>query len=160
MGRILLIFRTALIFIAIFVFSGPSLSAPGTNISTEDMLISSTLKTMAKMFVSGQDKDKLIVRLNSMDEQKFQRRYARAYTVIKDSPLILERYRFTKDMAKPEIIAKIKTMDKKQMLESIDALADAAIATQLKLYLLEKKQTLQKTNAVEQIVGIWNKLIK
>jgi hypothetical protein len=94
-----------------------------------------------------------------MDEEKFQRRYARVYQVIKDAPPVLSRYGFKEEMAKSAVINKIKSMEKKEMSGVIDSIPDAVIASQFKLYLNEKKQPLVKSNPVEQITGFWNKLI-
>jgi len=140
-------------------FFNPAFCAEEKKPGLEDALIGSTLKTLAKLFISAQSKDRLIEKLNNMDEEKFQRRYARIYQVIKDAPPVLSRYGFKQEMAKSAVINKIKAMEKKEMSGLIDAIPDAVIASQFKLYLNEKKQPLVKSNPVEQITGFWNKLI-
>jgi hypothetical protein len=148
--------------IAVLVFfnTGFSAEAKKVSVSTEDLIVGSTFKTLAKLFISSQNKDRLIDSLTRMDEQKFQRRYTRVYAVIKDSTAILNRYGFKQDTTKTNIISKIKTMDKKEMLAVIDSISDTAITRQFRLYLLERKQTLENSNSVEQMVGMWNRLIK
>lgn len=148
-----------IITIFISVFFNTVFCADEKKVAAEDALIGSTFKTLAKLFISAQNKDRLMEKLNRMDEQKFQRRYARVYPVIKDAPAIVNHYGFKEKTPKPEVISKIKGMDKKDMLAAVDAIPDKAIARQFKLYLLEKKQSLQKSGSVEQITEIWNRLI-
>lgn len=141
------------------VFTYPGFCAQNNVSGTEDMLIGSAFKVLAKIFVSAQDKDKLIARIDKMSEQKFQRRYAWAYKVARNSPVICGRLGFTEHMSKQSVIDKIKLMDRDAMLAAIDSVSDADVAEQLKLYMLEKNQELQKSNIAQQVSGIWHKFI-
>jgi len=134
-------------------------------VSIEDKIIGSTFKTLAMAFAVMADIDKLkknnIEKLNKMDEEKFKRRYAKVYEVIKDLPLELKvSYGITEHMSKEQVIKNIESFDKKKIYETIDFIPDKIIATQFKQYLSEKQQEMRKSNLVEQINKFWNKMIK
>lgn len=129
-----------------------------------DKIVGSTFKTLAKAFVVTTDINKLkknnIDKLNKMNEEKFKKRYAEVYKVIKDLPAKLKvSYGITKTITKEQIIKDIESLNKKNIYEIIDSIPDAIIAKQFKQYLSEKKQEIQKSNAVEQINKFWNKMI-
>jgi len=135
------------------------------SVSTEDKIIGSTFKTLAKAYVAIVDINKLkqgnICKLNSMDEEKFQRRYVKIYEVIKDLPPALKaRYKISEQMTKQEAIQNIQSLDKKKIYEMIDLIPDTLIAKHFKQYLKNKKQQIQKSDIVEQIKNSWNKIIE
>ncbi|MDO8662992.1 MAG: hypothetical protein Q7K98_07240 [Candidatus Omnitrophota bacterium] len=130
----------------------------------EDGIIGSTFKVLAKTFVSVADINKIkknnIDRLNKMKEEKFKKRYAEVYKVIKDLPVELKiRYGITETMTKEQAIRNIESPDKKIIYEMINSIPDAIIANQFKQYLSGKKQEIQKSNVVEQINKFWKNLI-
>lgn len=134
------------------------------NVSIEDKIIGSTFKTLAKAFAAMTDINKLkknnIDRLNKMDEEKFRRRYAKVYEVIKDLPPKLKAsFRVTEHMTKEQVIKNIESFDKNKIYETIDSIPDTIIAKEFKQYLREKKQEIQKSNVVEQINNFWDKMI-
>jgi len=134
-------------------------------VSAEDRIAGSTFKTLAKAFVAITDVNKLkknnIDRLNKMNEEKFKKRYAGVYQVIKDLPAELKvSYGITEAMTKEQVIKNIESLDKKKIYEMIDSIPDAIITNQFKQYLGEKKQEIQKSNLVEQINGFWNKILE
>jgi len=134
-------------------------------VSVEDRIAGSTFKTLAKAFVVIVDINKLkknnIDKLNKMNEDKFKKRYAGVYKIIKYLPAELKvRYGIIEGITKEQVIKNIESLDKKKIYEMIDSIPDAIIANQFKLYLSEKKQAIQKSNAVEQINKFWNKIIE
>jgi len=133
-------------------------------VSIEEQIIGSTFKTLAKAYVAIVDINKLkksnIDKLNNMDEEKFQRRYIKVYEVIKDLPFPVKvNYRITEHMTREEVIRNIRLLNKEKIYTIIDSLPDAFIANHFKQYFIEKKQEIQKSNIVEQIRNLWNKII-
>jgi len=133
-------------------------------VGTEDKVIGSTFKILAKAFILMADMDKLkknnIEKLNKMGEEKFEKRYAKVYEVIKDLPSELKvSHGITEDMSKEQAIKNIASFDKKSIYETIDSVPDKIIATQFRQYLNEKKQEIQKSNLLEQINKFWSKMI-
>jgi len=131
----------------------------------EDKIIGSTFKALAKAFIVIADINKLkkngIDKLNKMDEEKFQRRYAKVYEVIKDLPFRLKvSYGVTEHMTKEQAIKNIESLDKKKIYEIIDLVPDTIIANNFKQYLNKRKQVTQKSNIVEQINKFWNKMLE
>lgn len=131
----------------------------------EDRIIGSTFKALAKAFVVVMDFNKFkadnISKLSKMDEEKFQKRYAKVYLVVKELPFQIRiRYRISEQMTRGEVIRDIESLNKKQVYESIDSIPDTIIAKQFKQYLNEKKQKPQKSNIVGQINQLWNKILE
>lgn len=130
-----------------------------------DKIIGSTFKTLVKAFVATTDINELkknnIAKINKMDEEKYQRRYAKVYEVIKDLPSHLKvDYEITEHMSKEQVIKHIELLDKKKAYKMIDSIPDTFIANKFKQYLSEKKQEFQKSNVVEQINQLWNKMLE
>lgn len=134
-------------------------------VSIGNMIIGSIFKGLAKAYVTMTDIDKLkkdnIDKLNKMDAEKFQRRYAKVYEVIKDLPSDLKvSYGVTEHMTKEQVIKNIESFDKEKINGTIDSIPDTIIVKQFKKYLSEKKQEIQKSNLAEQINKFWNKIIE
>lgn len=134
-------------------------------VKVEDMIIGSIFKGLAKVYVTVTDMNKLkkdnIDKLNKMDMEKFQKRYAKIYEVIKAWPPTLKsNYRVTEHMTREQAIKNIESFDKKKIYEMIDAIPDTIITKQFKKYLSEEKQEMQKSNLAEQINKFWNKMLE
>jgi len=133
-------------------------------VGVEDRIIGSTFKTLAKAFVLAVDINKLkknnINKLNKMSEEKFSKRYAKAYAIIKDlPPKLKESYGITEAMTKETAIRNTESLDKNKIYEIIDSIPDEVIAKQFKQYLSDVKEDIGKSSAVEQINKLWNKII-
>lgn len=133
--------------------------------SIEDKIIGSTFKALAKTFVAMADIDKLkknnIDKLNKMDKEKFKKRYAEFYEVIKDLPVELKvAYGIGEAMAKEQAVRNIDSLNKKRIYEIVDSLPDIIITKQFKRYLSQTKQEIQKSNIVEKINKVWNKIVE
>lgn len=133
--------------------------------SIEDKIIGSTFKALAKTFVAMADIDKLkknnIDKLNKMDKEKFKKRYAEFYEVIKDLPVELKvAYGIGEAMAKEQAVRNIDSLNKKRIYEIVDSLPDTIITKQFKRYLSQTKQEIQKSNIVEKINKVWNKIVE
>ena len=95
-----------------------------------------------------------------MDDDKFKRRYSQVYKALEDLPPFLRgKYGITKDMAKEQAIRNIKLADKKKIYEIIDSIPDKVISDQFKRYLNKNMQQIQRSNIIEQVNKIWNKMI-
>jgi len=134
-------------------------------ISLEDKIIGSTFKALARTFVFMVDINKLrkdnIAKLNKMDNDKFRKRYAKVYKVIKDLPYSLRyRYKINEYTTKEQAIMDVESLDKDEIYQIIDAVPDDTIACQFKQHLRYKKQTVQKDNLITQINNYWNDLLK
>lgn len=131
----------------------------------EDKIIGSTFKTLAKAFVVTVDINKLkqvnIDKIKRIDEEKFRKRYIALYRVVKDLPFPLKAsYKITEHMTKEQAEQIIDSLDKQKIYRIIDAVPDRIIVDQFRQYLGSAKQKLQRTNIVEQINKLWNKIIK
>ena len=153
-----------LILILVIGLSFQSCAFAKEKVSIEDMIIGSIFKSLAKAFVAVTDINKLkkdnIDKLNKMDTDKFRRRYAKVFEVIKDLPPELKsKYGVTVHMTKEQTIKNIESFDKETINETIDSIPDTIIVKQFKKYLSEKKQEIQKGKLAEQINKFWNKIV-
>lgn len=131
----------------------------------EDKIISSTFKTLVKAYVATADLDKLkqdgINKINKMDNDKFNRRYANIYNKVRDLPDNLKtEYKVTEHKRRKEAIEDIKSLHKQKIYKAIDSIPDKIIADNFRQYLSEKREELQKSNLAEQVNKIWNKIIQ
>ena len=154
-----------LILILVIGLSFQSCAFAKEKVHIEDIIIGSIFKELAKAYVAVTDINKLkkdnIDKLNKMDTEKFQRRYAKVYEVIKDLPPDLKvSYGVAEHMTKEQIIKNIESFDKKKINEAIDYIPDTIVVKQFRKYLSEKKQEIQKGKLVEQINKFWNKIIE
>ncbi|MCR4338154.1 MAG: hypothetical protein NUV91_10155 [Candidatus Omnitrophica bacterium] len=148
--------------VLILCFSRAAFAQPKA--SNEDKIISATFKTLAKAFVATTDIEKLkkknIDKLNKMDEEKFKKKYAETYKIIKDLPAPLKtRYGIIDKMTKEHAVRNIHSLDKKKTYEIIDAIPDAIIAREFKESLEKEKEQMKNSNVVEQIQKSWNRMI-
>ena len=133
-------------------------------ISLEDKAIGLTFKILAKAFITTVDFNKFkkenIDKINKMDEEKFKKRYAKAYLVIKDLPSnIKNQYKIYESMDKKQAIINIGLLDKKKAYGIIDSIPDTLISEQFKLYLDKRKQKIQNSNVIQQVKKFWDKIM-
>jgi hypothetical protein len=131
----------------------------------QDKVIGSMFKGLAKAYVAVTDLDKLkkgnIVELNQMDMEIYKYRYSRIYEVAKDWPLALKsKYKITEQMTREQAIKNIESVDKGKIYEMIDATSDTSIIEQFKKLLNQVGQETQKSNLVEQVGRVWNKILE
>ncbi|MFH0790564.1 MAG: hypothetical protein V2A64_02935 [Candidatus Omnitrophota bacterium] len=159
-GRYIKLF---LLLLLVFCFFRPVFAQE--KLSIEDIVISSTFKSLAKGFILVSNINSLkknnIARLNKMDGKKFNKQYAKVYNTLKDLPVRLKAaYKITEHMTKEEAVKNIESMDKKKMSKIIDSIPDKVIVSNFKRYISETKQKIQQNNIIEQIDNLWNKVIK
>jgi len=132
-------------------------------VSVEDKAVGSIFKGLAKTYVTVTDINKLkknnIDELNKMDAERFQKRYAGIYAVIKDWPPALKnKYKVTADMTKDQAIKNIESVNKEKICEMIDSTPDTIIAKRFKKYMDENNRGAQKSSLPEQVNRFWNKI--
>lgn len=143
-------------------FQGRALAAEKA--SLQDKIIGSTFKTLAKGFVAVMDINKFkkdnIAQINKLKPDKYKRKYAKVYEVIKELPSDLKnKYGIIEDMPREQLIKDIESLDKKNIYEAIDLIPDIIIAKEFKGYLNKKKQGVQESNLVKEINNFWNKVL-
>jgi Mg/Co/Ni transporter MgtE len=99
--------------------------------------------------------------MNKMSDEKFNKRYARVYRVIRYMPDKLKsEYGIAENMSREQVIKNINSLDKDRMYEIVDAIPDTAIANEFKRYLDRKKQDIAKSNTFEQVNRFWSDMLK
>jgi ATP-dependent protease Clp ATPase subunit len=157
--------KKILIIIAVFVLNASFAACAEESVSLEDKVIGGTFKGLAKMYVATCDVNKLkkenIAVMNKMSDEKFNKRYARVYRVIRYMPDKLKsEYGIAENMSREQVIKNINSLDKDRMYEIVDAIPDTAIANEFKRYLDRKKQDIAKSNTFEQVNRFWSDMLK
>lgn len=153
------------LFLPVLILFLPGYVLAQNNSGVQDKLIGSTFKILAKSFVAVTDIDKLkeenIRKINKMDNDKFNKRYAKAYEVIKALPAdIRVAYGIKEGMNKEAATGTIKLLNKDKIYKIIDTIPDKFIADQFRVYLSKKKQEIKNSNLVVQINMFWSNMMK
>lgn len=132
--------------------------------SLQDNVIGSTFKTLAKGFVAVMDVDKFkknnIVQLNKLRPDKYKRKYAKVYQIIRELPPELKiEYGIVEDMPREQLVREIELLDKKKIYEAINAIPNAIIGREFRLYLDGQKQEIRESSLVKQVNEFWNKVL-
>jgi len=135
------------------------------DVGLQDKIIASTFKTLARTFVAAVDIEKLkevnAAKINKMDEEKFDKRYAAAYKIIKDLPPdVKTHYGVFEVMTKKWAIANMRLLDKKRIYALIDEVPDKIIAGQFKTYIMKQKTELQDVDLMGRIQEFWQRIIE
>lgn len=132
--------------------------------SIEDKIIGAAFKNIAKAYIMAVNfkqfkKDKIAL-LKRIEDDKFRKRYTKAYAVISELPKgIKDAYGINENMNKDQAIRKINSLDKKKVYALIDGVPDAVIAKHFKEYLAARKQGLQSSNISWQVKNFWERVI-
>ncbi|MDP2922334.1 MAG: hypothetical protein Q8O30_01250 [Candidatus Omnitrophota bacterium] len=134
-------------------------------VSTEERIIGSTFKGLAKAFAAVADIKKIkeynINKLKKMNDSKFKARQPKIYEAIKDLPQhIKTTYGVKEDMTKEQVIKNIESLDKQKIYAIIDSVPDPLITRLFKDYLRKLGQDIKNSNMVEQVQESWNKIIR
>ncbi|MDO8488820.1 MAG: hypothetical protein Q7S42_01730 [Candidatus Omnitrophota bacterium] len=156
------IFRIILLLVIGLGFQNHSFAQE--KVSLQDNTIGSTFKTLAKSFVVVMDIDKFkkdnINQINKLRPDKYKRKYAKVYEVIKDLPISTKsKYGIVEDMPREQLIKDIESLDKRQIYEAIDLIPNTIIAKEFKKYLTRKKQGFQESHLVKEVNEFWNKIL-
>jgi hypothetical protein len=155
------IFRIILFSVISLCF--PSYAFPQEKVSLQDQMIGSTFKTLAKGFAAAMDIDKFkkdnIGQINKLSPDKYKKKYAKIYDVIKALPPELKtKYGIIEDMPREQVIKDIESLDKKKIYELINAIPNTFIAREFKEYLKENKRGVQESNFIKEINEFWKKI--
>jgi hypothetical protein len=155
MKRFLLVVAFAL------CFQGLALAAEP--VTVQERFVGGTFKTMAKAYIATADirqlKDKNIDRIENMRDDWFDKKYAEVYKVIKDLPLKLRtKYGIKDNMTKAQVIAVIRSLDKKQIYEIIDQVPDPMISEQFNAQFSQKDGN-AKEGLTDRIGKIWEDVV-
>jgi hypothetical protein len=142
-------------------FQGLSLAAE--QVTVQERVVGGTFKTMAKAYIATADirqlKEKNIKRVENMREDWFKKKYAEVYKVIKDLPPKLRtKYGVKENMTKAQVIAVIRSLDKKQIYEIIDQVPDPMISQQFNAQFSQKDGE-AKDGLTDRIGKIWAKVV-
>jgi hypothetical protein len=152
-------------FVCVLAFSlclhGLALAAE--NVTAQDRIVGGTFKTMAKAYIAASDirqlKENNVKRIESMREDWFEKKYAEVYKVIKDlPPQLKKKYGIKEDMTKAQVIAVIRSLDKKQVYAIIDQVPDPMITEQFNAQFSQKEGDPQNS-LTDRIGSIWNKVV-
>lgn len=132
-------------------------------VSLQDKAIGSTFKTLAKGFVAVADINKIkkdnISKIKELKPDKYKKRYAKVYEVIKELPSELKiKYGIIKEMPQEQLIKEIEALDKNKIYKLIDAIPNTFIAKEFSIYLNENKQGSQEIDLVKEINEFCNKV--
>jgi len=145
-------------------FPGQGLCS-GKGLSPTDKVIASTFKMLAKGFVFTVDLNKLkqenIARISAMKDEKYKRRYLKAFTLMEELPAgILEQYGLSENMTKEAAIKAVNRLNKEKVYILIDNVPDALIAREFRRYLSSVKQDIKESSLIAQINSFWDKTVK
>jgi hypothetical protein len=140
-----------------------SFAVAAEKVTVQDRVVGGTFKTMAKAYIATADirqlKDNNVKRVESMREDWFEKKYAEVYKVIKDLPPALRaKYRVREDMSRAQVIALIRSLDKKQIYEIIDQVPDPMISQQFNAQFSQKDGE-DKEGLMGRIQTIWQKVV-
>ncbi|MDD5747151.1 MAG: hypothetical protein PHO30_07820 [Candidatus Omnitrophica bacterium] len=153
----------AVLVMSVGLFSQTSVFAQDKT-TVQDKTIGAIFKGAAKAYIAAADINKFkkdnIDELNAMDAERFEKRYARIFTVITEWPPALKsKYQVTEHMTKAQAIKNIESLDKEKIGVLIDATPDAVIAKRFKKYLDAEQPETQKSSLPEQVNKFWNKIL-
>ncbi|PIU83702.1 MAG: hypothetical protein COS68_02655 [Elusimicrobia bacterium CG06_land_8_20_14_3_00_38_11] len=123
-----------------------------------DTVIGFTFKTLSKSYLAAADINKLkkngINKLLKMSDEKFRKRYAEVYAVIKDlPPPVRTKYGLTEKMTKKQAIKSLAGLDKKQIYEIINAVPNSVIAERFREAVAGDKGS-KPSGITDQISGL------
>ena len=145
------------------VLCSQGFAAAAEQVTVQERVVGGTFKTMARAYIATADirqlKEKNIKRVESMREDWFKKKYAEVYKVIKDLPPKLRtKYGVKENMTKAQVIAVIRSLDKKQIYEIIDQVPDPMISEQFNAQ-FSSKEGEDKEGLMDRIRKIWDKVI-
>ncbi|MBI5873615.1 MAG: hypothetical protein HZB36_05675 [Candidatus Omnitrophica bacterium] len=131
-----------------------------------DKVIGTTFRGLARTFVAVTDIDKLrdrnVAKLEKMSDDKFSKKYANVYDILKDLPEdVKQQYAITPAMTRQQAIANMKNLNKKETYKLIDAVPNMVIANAFyKNFKHDTKNVVEKETMVERIKTAWQSMIK
>ena len=157
--------RSGVIFIILFILLLRSAVLAEDKISMGDKFIGATFKNLAKAYISVVDLKKLkktnIEKIKAMDEEKFEKRYAKVFQVISELPKkVRTTYGINETMTKEQVTKKINSWDKKKICGIIDSIPEELIVKYFKEYVNKSKQNVKDSNLIDQVRSFWERIIR
>jgi hypothetical protein len=133
-------------------------------VSGEARVVGVTFKSLAKAYVATADiaqlKAKNIKRIESMQEEWFDRKYAEVYRVAKTLPLqVRTKNGITEQMTKQQAIRVVESFNKNKLYEIIDKVPDPVIAEEFNTYLKGDGTQPDGGNLMSKISRAWDKIV-
>jgi hypothetical protein len=128
-------------------------------IAPEDKVISSTIKTLAKVYVASRDISSLAASVEDMSDDVYSRQISRFNRILSLCPQLGVSFGITTDMPRDLLVEKIKRWDKQKMYSLIDSIPDSVIASEVKGYLSRRQKPGDNSNLVLQITKAWNTVL-
>lgn len=131
-----------------------------------DKVIGSTFRGLARTFVAMTDINKLrdnsITKVEKMSDGKFNKKYAKAYDILKDLPEDIKlQYAITEQMTRQQAIANMKNLNKKEMYKLINAIPNNLIANAFySNFKQENNVTVKKETMVERVENAWQSMMQ
>jgi len=122
-------------------------------------------KSLAKSFILCNDlgklKSKYIVKLKSMNQEKFKMRYLKIYNVLKELPLeVREKNGINADMTKEQVIAKLGKLNKRELYDIVDEVPNELIYRLFERFGNKYNLSSSKYGLDERISRLWDKIVK
>lgn len=152
-----------LFFCLIFFLCFTEVLSAQENLSAVDRLIASTFKTLAKVYLTTVNFDKLkneqIGLLEKMDEAKFQKRFRKVSLGLNTLPSeFKQKYGFKDQMTKAEVIQEIRQLDIKTVGQMIEKIPNEFIASQFKQYLSSINEDVRESQMLKKIQEFWSNI--
>lgn len=157
--------RARIIFLFLFSLLSMGTVFAQEKINIGDKLIGATFKSLAKAYITVVDLKKLkkanIEKIKAMDEEKFEKRYAKVFLVINELPRkVKATYGINETMTKDQVVRKINSWNKKKICGIIDSIPEELIVKYFKEYINKSKQNVKDSNLIEQIRSFWERIIR
>ncbi len=155
-----IMFLKIIIFLLLLIFPANSY-AKG---SLYDFVVGGTIKTLAKIYVKTSNltklKSKYIKKITNMKDDKFNKYYMQFYDVYKELPPDLkQKYVFTDQVTKAEVIQKIDTVNKRDLIGIINKIPSDFILRKTKYYLHKSHEQSPHRPVVNEMF-LWRSIIQ
>jgi len=121
--------------------------------------VGTTLKVMAKAYVTTMDLKKLkkrhTERIEKMDEQSFQAAYNNTLTIVRYSPKLRSDFGLADDLGREEALERLRKLDKKTLCRMIDAVPDKVLIAKFKAFSSRHSDELAGKDTAAQLQAGW-----
>lgn len=150
-----------LILFILFLILAPDCYARG---SVYDFVVGGTIKNLAKIYVETSNltkiKSKYIKKIVNMREDKFLKYYNQFYEVYRELPSDLKQmYVFTDKTTKSEVLKRINTVNKKDLIVIINKIPSDFILRKTRYYLHKPHNQPPKQPIVNEMF-LWRSIIQ
>lgn len=123
---------------AVIFSAGNAYAQQAEKESFGEAAVGTTLKVMAKTYVTAMDlkkfKKRHAERIEQMDEQSFRAAYNNTLTIVKYSPKLRSDFGLAEDLGREEALERLRKLDKKTLCRMIDAVPDKTLIAKFKAF--------------------------